>query len=39
LPHANQPDYERLPDYVKAGLSVHFVKHYKDVAKRVFGGE
>ena len=39
LPHANQPDYERLPDYVKAGLSVHFVKHYKDVAKRVFGGK
>ncbi len=39
LPHANQPDYERLPDYVKAGLDVHFVKHYKDVAKRVFGGE
>jgi ATP-dependent Lon protease len=38
LPHANQPDYERLPDYVKAGLDVHFVKHYKDVAKRVFGG-
>ncbi len=38
LPRANQPDYERLPDYVKAGLSVHFVKHYKDVAKRVFGG-
>jgi ATP-dependent Lon protease len=37
LPYANQPDYQRLPDYVKDGLSVHFVKHYKDVAKQVFG--
>ncbi len=36
LPATNQPDFERLPDYVKAGLSVHFVKHYKDVAKIVF---
>ncbi len=38
MPHANQPDFKRLPDYVKAGLSVSFVKHYKDVAKLVFGG-
>jgi ATP-dependent Lon protease len=37
LPNANQPDFDRLPDYVKAGLSVSFVKHYKDVAKLVFG--
>jgi ATP-dependent Lon protease len=36
LPATNKPDFERLPDYVKAGLSVHFVKHYKDVAKIVF---
>jgi ATP-dependent Lon protease len=36
LPATNQPDFERLPDYVKTGLSVHFVKHYKDVAKIVF---
>jgi len=36
MPAANRPDFERLPDYVKAGLSVHFVKHYKDVAKIVF---
>jgi len=36
LPNANQPDFDRLPDYVKAGLSVSFVKHYKDVAKLVF---
>jgi len=36
LPARNQPDFDRLPDYVKTGLSVHFVKHYKDVAKLVF---
>ncbi len=37
LPQANQPDFDRLPDYVKTGLDVHFVKHYRDVVKRVFG--
>jgi ATP-dependent Lon protease len=36
LPAANQPDFDRLPDYVKAGLEAHFVKHYRDVAKLVF---
>jgi ATP-dependent Lon protease len=36
LPAANRPDFERLPDYVKAGLSAHFVKHYRDVARLVF---
>ncbi|MCP5277285.1 MAG: endopeptidase La [Thiobacillus sp.] len=38
LPAANQPDFERLPDYVKAGLEAHFVKHYRDVARLVFAG-
>lgn len=38
LPAANRPDFERLPDYVKEGLNVHFVKHYKEVARLVFGG-
>jgi ATP-dependent Lon protease len=37
LPAANRPDFERLPDYVKAGLETHFVRHYRDVAKLVFG--
>jgi ATP-dependent Lon protease len=36
LPEQNQPDFERLPDYVKEGIQVHFVRHYKDVAKIVF---
>lgn len=37
LPYANRPDFERLPDYVKEGLKAHFVKHYKEVARLVFG--
>jgi len=36
LPSQNEPDFVRLPDYVKAGLDVHFVKHYRDVEKAVF---
>ncbi len=39
LPQANQPDFDRLPDYIKAGLSVHFVRHYKDVVRLVFNPE
>lgn len=39
LPVANQPDFERLPDYVKAGLTAHFVKHYRDVAHIVFAAD
>jgi ATP-dependent Lon protease len=37
LPRANEPDFKRLPDYVKAGLKVSFVAHYKEVARLVFG--
>lgn len=37
LPAANKPDYERLPDYIKQGLTVHYVKYFKDVVARVFG--
>jgi ATP-dependent Lon protease len=37
LPAVNQPDYQRLPDYVKTGLVVHFVKHFRDVVNIVFG--
>ncbi len=38
LPATTKPNFERLPDYVREGLEVHFVKHYKDVAKIVFEG-
>lgn len=36
LPEANRRDYEELPDYLKEGVSVHFARHYNDVAKIVF---
>ncbi len=36
LPHANQKDFEELPDHIKEGVTVHFAKIYKDVAKVVF---
>ncbi|HSF48220.1 MAG TPA: S16 family serine protease, partial [Burkholderiales bacterium] len=28
LPEANRRDYEKLPDYVKSGFTIHFAKHY-----------
>lgn len=37
LPEDNRRDFERLPDYVKAGLTVHFAGHYREVAKICFG--
>lgn len=33
LPDANKRDYEELPDYVREGMTVHFVKTYPDVAQ------
>lgn len=36
LPDANKGHYEELPDYLKKGLTIHFAKHYKDVAKVLF---
>ncbi|SDM23166.1 ATP dependent PIM1 peptidase. Serine peptidase. MEROPS family S16 [Modicisalibacter muralis] len=36
LPDANRRDYEELPDYLKDGVSVHFARTYRDVAKVVF---
>ncbi len=37
LPDDNRKDYEELPKYIKEGLKIHFVKHYMDVYKIVFG--
>ncbi|WP_110686872.1 endopeptidase La [Salinicola aestuarinus] len=37
LPEANKRDYDELPDYLKAGMTVHFAKVYRDVSKVVFG--
>lgn len=37
LPEANQGDYEELPDYLRKGMQAHFVSHFDDVARMVFG--
>jgi ATP-dependent Lon protease len=36
LPQANRGDFDELPEYVKRGLTVHFVEHYRDVAALCF---
>ena len=36
LPEANRRDYEELPDYLRKGLKVHFVRKYEEVAGIVF---
>ena len=33
FPLANEKDFEALPDYVRAGIKVHFVKYFEDVLK------
>ena len=37
FPHENRKDYEDLPDYLRDGIEVHFVKEYKEVYKIAFG--
>ena len=37
LPEANRGDFDELPTYLKEGITMHFAKHYTDVAKVVFG--
>lgn len=36
LPNDNRHDFEELPDYLKAGLTVHFAKHFEEVVKLTF---
>lgn len=36
LPEDNRRDYDELPDYIKKGLTIHFVKHYDEVFKIAF---
>lgn len=39
LPAANKKDFDELPDYVKADITVHYVHWYQDVFKVVFPSE
>jgi endopeptidase La len=36
LPEANRGNFDELPDYLKAGMTVHFAKRFADVAKILF---
>jgi ATP-dependent Lon protease len=36
LPHANLGDFEELPAHLREGLTVHFAKHFRDVAALTF---
>jgi len=36
LPAANEVDVDELPESVREGLTIHYAKHFKDVAKLMF---
>ncbi|BCR05992.1 Lon protease [Desulfuromonas versatilis] len=38
FPAANRSDFEELPEYLKEGIEVHFVKDYEEVYKVALGG-
>jgi ATP-dependent Lon protease len=38
LPAANRRDFDELPAHIRKGLSVHFARHYRDVARQVLPG-
>ncbi|TGG91488.1 endopeptidase La [Natronospirillum operosum] len=39
MPAANRGDYEELPDYLRAGLTAHFARHYHEVFSILYGTE
>ncbi len=36
LPEANRADFDKLPDYIRRGITAHFASKFRDVAKTVF---
>jgi len=39
LPHGNRADYDELPDYLREGIAVHFVRTFREVFDVVFDAE
>ncbi|HKI60541.1 MAG TPA: endopeptidase La [Mariprofundaceae bacterium] len=37
LPHANRIEVDELPKSVPEGITIHYAKHFEDVAKLMFG--
>ena len=33
LPEANARDFDEVPAHIRAGITVHFVKHYREVTQ------
>lgn len=38
LPKANKADFEELPEHVREGMVVHYVKHYREIIALAFAG-
>ena len=36
LPAANERDYGEVPEHIRKGIRVHFVKHFEEVAELIF---
>lgn len=36
VPEDNRKDYQELPDYLQEGMTIHFAKHFDDVARLTF---
>ena len=36
MPFENKKDFEELPNYLQTGMTVHFAKHFDDVARLTF---
>jgi len=36
FPKANEKDVNKLPDFIREGITFHFVEEYRDVFKVVF---
>jgi ATP-dependent Lon protease len=36
LPEGCTPDFKKLPEHIKEGITFHFAKKYKEVFKIVF---
>jgi len=39
FPNENRRDYDELPEYIKKGLTIHFVEHYDEVFEIAFPKE
>ncbi len=37
MPEANRRDFDELPEHIREGVTVHFARHFRDVARVAFG--